>query len=131
VDESSYRAELDALPTKEVYLRARRRAVRRLDVRFFWTLLRSIPAAEAAAGEVEEAQADVRSGIARLNDLRHAGEGKLGEALRPLYIDYLAKHAPKRPLSSGWSGPARSASPSHLWVANGGGRPCEPARDRL
>jgi hypothetical protein len=101
VDESSYRAELEALPTKEVYLRARRRAVRRLDVRFFWTLLRSIPAAEAAAGEVEEAQADVRSGIARLNDLRDAGEGKLGEALRPLYIDYLAKHAPKRPPSSG------------------------------
>jgi hypothetical protein len=101
VDESSYRAELDALPTKEVYLRARRRAVRRLDGRFFWRLLRSIPAAEAAAGEVEEAQADVRSGIARLNDLRDAGEGKLGEALRPLYIDYLAKHAPKRPPSSG------------------------------
>jgi hypothetical protein len=52
-------------------------------------------------GEVEEAQADVRSGIARLNDLRDAGEGKLGEALRPLYIDYLAKHAPKRARSSG------------------------------
>jgi hypothetical protein len=88
--------------------------VRRLDVRFFWRLLRSIPAAEAAAGEVEEAQADVRSGIARLNDLRDAGEGKLGEALRPLYMDCLAKHAPKRPPSSGRSGPARSASPSHL-----------------
>jgi hypothetical protein len=29
-------------------LRARRRAARRLDVRFFWTLLRTIPAAEAA-----------------------------------------------------------------------------------
>jgi hypothetical protein len=101
VDESSYRAELEALPTKEVYLRARRRAVRRLDVRFFWTLLRSIPAAEAAAGDVEEAQADIRSGIARLNDLRDAGEGKLGDALRPLYIDYLTKHAPKQPPSSG------------------------------
>jgi hypothetical protein len=101
VDESSYRAELDALPTKEVYLRARRRAVRRLDVRFFWTLLRSIPAAEAAAGDVEEAQADIRSGIARLNDLRDAGEGKLGDALRPLFIDYLTKHAPKQPPSSG------------------------------
>jgi hypothetical protein len=75
--------------------------VRRLDVRFFWRLLRSIPAAEAAAGEVDEAQADVRSGIARLNDLRDAGEGKLGEALRPLYMDCLAKHAPKRPPSSG------------------------------
>jgi hypothetical protein len=101
VNESSYRAELEALPTKEVYLRARRRAVRRLDVRFFWRLLRSIPAAEAAAGEVDEAQADVRSGIARLNDLRDAGEGKLGEALRPLYMDCLAKQAPKRPPSSG------------------------------
>jgi hypothetical protein len=44
---------------------------------------------------VEEAQADVRSGIARLNDLRDAGDGKLGDALRPLYIDYLAKHAPE------------------------------------
>jgi hypothetical protein len=101
MDESSYRTELEALPTKEVYLRARRRAARRLDVRFFWILLRTIPAAEAAVGEVEEAEADVRSGIARLNDLRDAGEGELGEALRPLYIDYLAKHAPKRARSSG------------------------------
>jgi hypothetical protein len=100
VDESSYRAELDALPTKELYSRARRRAARRLDIRFFWTLLRTIPAAEAAAGEMEEAQADVSSGIARLNDLREAGQGKLGEALRPLYIDYLAKHAPRRARSS-------------------------------
>jgi hypothetical protein len=99
VDEASYRAELDAVPTKELYLRARRRATRRLDVRFFWVLLRSIPAAEAAAGDLEEAQADVRSGIARLNDLRDAGEGELGEALRPLYIDYLAKH-PDREVGS-------------------------------
>jgi hypothetical protein len=56
VDESSYRAELEALPTNELYLRARGRAARRLDVRFFWTLLRSIPAAEVAAGQVEEAE---------------------------------------------------------------------------
>jgi len=96
VNEDAYRAELEALPTKELYLRARRRAARRLDVRFFWVLLRSIPAAEVAAGDLQEAEADVRSGIARLNDLRDAGEGELGEALRPLYVDYLAKHAPKR-----------------------------------
>ncbi len=96
MNEDSYRTELEALPTKELYLRARRRAARRLDVRFFWVLLRSIPAAEAAAGDLQEAEADVRSGIARLNDLRDAGEGELGEALRPLYIDYLAKHAPNR-----------------------------------
>jgi hypothetical protein len=73
VDESSHRAELEALPTEEVYLRARRRVARRLGARFLWTLLRSIPAAEAAAGEVEEAEADVRSGMARLNDLRDGG----------------------------------------------------------
>ncbi len=96
MNEDSYRTELEALPTKELYQRARRRAARRLDVRFFWVLLRSIPAAEAAAGDLQEAEADVRSGIARLNDLRDAGEGELGEALRPLYIDYLAKHAPNR-----------------------------------
>ena len=101
MDQRSYRAELEALPTKEIYLRARRRAARRLDVRFFWTLLRTIPAAEAAAGEMEEAQADVRSGIARLSDLRDAGEGKLGEALRPLYIDYLARHGPQWAHGSG------------------------------
>lgn len=100
MDERSYRAELEALPAKALYLRARRRAARRLDLRFFWTLLRSIPAAEAAAGDLEEAQADVRSGIARLNDLRDAGEGELGEALRPLYIEYLTKHAPKQAHSS-------------------------------
>jgi hypothetical protein len=58
------------------------------------------PAAEVAAGDLEEAQADVRNGIARLNDLRDAGEGKLGEVLRPLYVDYLATHAPKRARSS-------------------------------
>jgi hypothetical protein len=60
-----------------------------------------IPAAEAAAGEVEDAQADIRSGIARLNDLGDASDGKLGDALRPLYIDYLAKPPPKRARSSG------------------------------
>jgi hypothetical protein len=101
MDASSYRAELETLPTKEVYLTARRRAARRLDVRFFWILLRSIPAAEAAAGDMEEAQAEVRSGIARLRDLHDAGDGQVGEVLRPLYIDYLAKHPPKRAHKSG------------------------------
>lgn len=96
MNESSYRAELEALPTEEVYRRARRLALRRLDVRFFWTLLRSIPAAEAAAGDLQEAEADVRSSISRADDFRDAGKGRLGEALRPMYVDYLAKHPPKR-----------------------------------
>jgi hypothetical protein len=96
MDESSYRAELEALPTDELYRQARRRAARRLDLGFFWSLLRAIPAAEAAAGDVEHAEADISSSIMRLGDLRHAGEDELGEALKPLYVDYLAKHPPRQ-----------------------------------
>lgn len=92
----SYRDELEALPTDALYRQARRRATRRLDVRFFWSLLRAIPAAEAAAGDLEHAEADVGSSIMRVRDLGRAGEGELGEALRPLYIDYLVKHPSKR-----------------------------------
>jgi hypothetical protein len=95
MNDSSYRSELEALPTAELYRRARRRALRRLDIAFFWSLLRAIPAAEAAAGDLGEAEADVSSSIIRLRDLGRAGEGELGETLRPLYIDYLDKHPPR------------------------------------
>ena len=30
--------------------------------------------------------------LALLNDFRNADEGELGEALRPLYLDYLGEH---------------------------------------
>lgn len=96
MDDGSYRAELEALQTGELYRLARRRAVSRLDVGFFLSVLRAIPAAEAAAGGLEHAEADVGSSIMRLGDLRHAGEEELGEALRPLYVDYLAKHPPRQ-----------------------------------
>jgi hypothetical protein len=96
MNENAYRAELEALPPAELYRRARRRALTRLDLGFFWSLLRAIPAAEAAAGDVAEAEADVSSSIIRLGDLRRAGEGELGEALKPMYVDYLAKHPPRQ-----------------------------------
>jgi hypothetical protein len=60
--------DLDGLSTHELHDRAVRRAERHLDVKFFWSLLKLIPAAKAASGE-------------------------LGEALRPVFIDYLRKHA--------------------------------------
>ena len=40
---------LDELSTQELHDRAVRRAERHLDVRFFWSLLELIPAAETAA----------------------------------------------------------------------------------
>ena len=51
--------ELDRLPSKELHDRAARLAEHRLDVTFFWDLLKDIPAAEAAAGDEHEAGADI------------------------------------------------------------------------
>jgi hypothetical protein len=84
--------ELEQLSTKELHDRALRRAEKHLDVRFLWTLLQSIPAAEAASGDVGEADYDVQSLKGLISDALHSGDGELGEALRPMFIDYLRKH---------------------------------------
>jgi len=84
------REELEALSSKELHDRAFSEAARHVDVGFFWNLLKSLPAAEAAIGEEDEAAQDVMTLRGRLNDLTHSGEGELADALRPLYIDYLA-----------------------------------------
>jgi len=88
------RAELEQLSSKELHDRAVHLAERRLDLAFLWRLVKAIPVAEAAAGHLDRAEADV--GVADLvpllHDWDHAGEGDLGEALRPLYLDYLEKH---------------------------------------
>ncbi len=86
--------ELDKLSSKELHDRAVKLAEHRLDVAFLWRLIKSIPAAEAAAGHLREAEADVAVGdlLPLIHDAHHADEGDLADALRPLYIDYLEKH---------------------------------------
>lgn len=86
------RDQLDQLSSEELHDRATQHALRHANVKFFWNLLRSLPAAEASVGELDEARTDVQSLYGRLNDLRHSGEGEVAEALRPLYLDYLEKH---------------------------------------
>ncbi|HEY8199936.1 MAG TPA: hypothetical protein VII47_01130 [Actinomycetota bacterium] len=86
------RAELESLPTQELHDRAIRTAVRHLDVGFLWRLLETIPAAEAAAGRLGEADVDILKLSALVGDALHAGEDEVGEALRPLYLDYLEEH---------------------------------------
>lgn len=86
------RTELEALSAQELHDRATRLAWRRLDVGFLWDLLKTIPEARAAAGDEERAEADIMRPLALLNDLVDADRGDLAEALRPLYLDYLAKH---------------------------------------
>jgi hypothetical protein len=83
---------LDDLSTHELHDRAVARAERHMDVKFFWNLLKLIPAAEAVSGDTGEAEYDVQFAKGKILDALHSGEGELGEALRPVFIDYLRKH---------------------------------------
>jgi hypothetical protein len=84
---------LDELSTKELHDRAIRHAETHLDVKFFWSLLKLIPAAQAASGDLGEAEFDVQSSKGLISDAIHSGDGELGEALRPVFVDYLRKHS--------------------------------------
>jgi hypothetical protein len=86
------RDELESLSSEELHDRATSHALRHANVKFFWRLLRALPAAEASVGDLDEAGDDIRSLFGRLDDLKRSGEGDVAEALRPLYIDYLAEH---------------------------------------
>lgn len=83
---------LEQLPTKELHDRAIHRAERHLDVKFFWSLLEIIPAAETAGGDEGEADFDIQNARGLVSDAIHSGDGRLAEALRPVFIDYLRKH---------------------------------------
>jgi len=69
------------------------RALRHGDVRFLWDLLRVLPAAAELEGDPEEAGRDLTQVHALLADAIGSGEGAEADALRPLYLDYLKKHA--------------------------------------
>jgi len=84
--------DLDQLSTKELHDRAVRYAERHLDVRFFWTLLKAIPVAESVSGDEGEADYDIQFSKGLIYDAVHSGDGQLGEALRPMFTDYLRKH---------------------------------------
>lgn len=89
----STREELDLLSTKELYERAIDRAKHHLDVGFLWDLVKALPVAEEVIGDNERSKVDIARPLALINDLYDAGEGELGEALRPMYLDYLEEHA--------------------------------------
>jgi hypothetical protein len=84
--------DLEQLSTRELHDRAVHHAERHLNAKFFWSLLRVIPAAQAASGDEGEAEYDIQSSKGLVWDALRSGEGELAEALRPLFIDYLRRH---------------------------------------
>lgn len=67
-------------------------ARRHLDIGFFGRLMELLPAAEAAAGEIDEAAADVQRLSAHLDDVTDSGRAEIAELLRPFYLGYLERH---------------------------------------
>ena len=84
--------DLDQLSTHELHDRAMHRAEKHLDVKFLWSLLKMIPAAETISGDEGEADFDIQQSHGLIYDAIRSGDGELGEALRPVFIDYLRKH---------------------------------------
>ncbi len=80
---------LEDLSSAELHDRAVRHALRHLDVGFFIDLVKTLPVAEAAVGQVGEAEADVLTLRAHIDDVTDSGRGEVAEMLRPFYLDYL------------------------------------------
>jgi hypothetical protein len=89
--------DLDRLSSSELHDLAVRHARRHLDVKFFWELLQVLPAAEASAWELEEADADVQRLSAHIDDITDSGRGEVADMLRPFYLDYLRRHDVRAP----------------------------------
>src|SRR5262249_43320934 len=75
--------ELDKLSSKELHDRAVKRARRHLDVAFFWRLLEETPAAEAADGDLTEAEEQTDHWSRQVMELVGDDHGKL-DAQRPI-----------------------------------------------
>src|ERR1039457_3358634 len=104
------RATLEALSSHELHDRAVRRAMHHLDVGFLWEVLRAIPAGEAASGHADHTAADITQVSAMISDALGSGEGDVGEAWRPLSLDYRKKQGDGRASS----GPGRQFQP--VWA---------------
>ena len=83
---------LERLSAKELHDLAVSRAKRHVDLGFFWRLLKYLPEAEAAAGELDETEADLTTLTAHVDDVTDAGSGEVAELMRPFYIEYLREH---------------------------------------
>ena len=84
--------DLDQRSSEELHDLAVRYALRHLDIAFFVRLMKTLPVAEAASGEVDEAEADVMTLRAHVDDITDSGRGEVAELMRPIYLEYLREH---------------------------------------
>jgi hypothetical protein len=85
-------AELDALSTEELRHRAFRLARERHDLKFFWELMRMIPAADEAEGRPDKLATEVEGIRTWLDDFL-TPDHELLEAMRPVFLDYISNHS--------------------------------------
>jgi hypothetical protein len=88
---------LDLLSARELHDLAVHRALRHLDVKFLWDLLRELPAGEAGAGRADLATADALHLSTLISDAIDSGEGEVAESMRPFYLGYLREHGVDQP----------------------------------
>ncbi len=84
--------ELDALTTVQLRHRAFQLARERHDLRFFWNLMRMIPAVDEAEGRPDKLATEVESVRTWLDDFLTPDHEVL-EAMRPVFIEYLSTHS--------------------------------------
>src|SRR5262245_49414548 len=86
-------AELAKLSTEELRERAFKRARERLDVGFFWSVLRHLPHADdAEASDLGAIGATVDDALALWREFTGHGYGDAEPLLRAAFIDYLLRH---------------------------------------
>lgn len=87
--------DLDELPTEELRRRAFHLAESRRDLRFFWDLMRHLPATRDGATE-DGSSGGIAGGIGELVELVREMSGKgYGDAellMRARFLDYLRAH---------------------------------------
>ena len=86
-------AGLDRLSTEDLRDRAFDEARRRWDLQFFWRLIKSVPAAEAAAGHLDPGPETLSSALAQVSEALDEHASTTQEELRPLYLAYLTDFA--------------------------------------
>ena len=88
---------LDRLSSRELHDLAVAYAKDHHDARFFVQLAETLPVAEAAAGEFDQAAGDVVEPGAHIGDVTDSGRGDTAEMLRPFFLDYLRRHRVEAP----------------------------------